>query len=101
MTDKLEVRRGSGNVFRDHGDPDAGTKQMKAHLAAEITSVLNSRQLSARKAAVLVGVHAPDITNIRNAKLAGFSLDRLVRILNRLDRKVEVTVTKAEGTAAA
>ncbi len=43
MNDKLEVRRGSGNLFRDHGDPEAETKKLKAQLAAEIIGELNAR----------------------------------------------------------
>ena len=34
-----------------------------------------------------------DISRIRNADLNRFTIDRLVRILNRLDRQIEVGVT--------
>jgi len=102
MSDEtLEVVRGSGNVFADMGDPDAETKHMKAYLASEIIGVLDHRELTARAAAKVTGVTAADISNIRNAKLTPFTIDRLVRVLNHLDRKVEVKVKKVEGTAAA
>ncbi|WP_352592893.1 MULTISPECIES: XRE family transcriptional regulator [unclassified Mesorhizobium] len=50
----------------------------------------------------MTGVRPSDISNIRNAHLGKFTIDRLVRVLNRLDRKVTVTVEKARhGTVAA
>ncbi|WP_352624044.1 MULTISPECIES: XRE family transcriptional regulator [unclassified Mesorhizobium] len=84
------------------GDPDADTKQMTAFLAAEIIAALNRRHLTVRAAAEVTGVRPSDISNIRNARLGKFTIDRLVRVLNRLDRKVTVTVEKARhGTVAA
>ena len=100
--DKIEIVRGSGNVYADMGDPDADTKQMKAFLAAEIIAVLDRRHLTVRAAAEATGITPSDISNIRNAHLSRFTIDRLVRVLNRLDRKVTVTVERAEhGTVAA
>jgi hypothetical protein len=48
MTEKLEVVRGSGNVFRDFGDPNAELEQTRAILAAKIIGVLDARELSVR-----------------------------------------------------
>lgn len=92
--EKIEVVRGSGNVYADMGDRDADTKQMKAFLAGEIIAVLNRRNLTVRAAAEVTGVTPADISNIRNAHLGKFTIDRLVRVLNRLDRKVSVSVEK-------
>ena len=36
----LEVRRGSGNIYRDFGQDNADVKQFKALLAAEILKSL-------------------------------------------------------------
>ena len=41
--DDLEVVRGSGNVFRDVGHPNADAEQLRAILAAEIIHVLDER----------------------------------------------------------
>ena len=101
IEDDFEVVRGSGNIYRDFGDPDADTKQMKAHLAAEIIGVLNQRKLSVRAAGKLVGEDASDISRIRNANLSRFTIDRLVRIANRLGRHVELKVSKIEEQTAA
>jgi len=90
--EKLEVVRGSGNIFRDFGDPDADVKQLKAILAAEIIKKLDDSDLSVRKAQQQTGIDASDFTRIRNAKLDRFTVDRLMTIVNRLGSRVDVTV---------
>ena len=52
----FELVEGSGNVFRDLGDPDADLKQAKAVLAARIVAVLDERDLHARAAAKFVAL---------------------------------------------
>lgn len=92
MSDELELVRGSDNPFRDVGLPDPDTKLMKADLAALILRVLRERRLNGAEAARLAGVQEADISRVRNADLGRFTIDRLVRILNRLDRRIEVAV---------
>ena len=91
--DDFEIVRGSGNVFADFGDPDAETKLMKAKLAARIIGVLDDHKISVRQAEKVTGVTAADISRVRNADLARFTLDRLLRILRRLEPGVEVGLT--------
>ena len=92
MSDGPELVRGSDNPFRDLGLPDPDTRLMKADLAALILRALRERRLSGADAARLAGVQEADISRVRNADLGRFTIDRLVRILNRLDRGIEVAV---------
>jgi predicted XRE-type DNA-binding protein len=104
MTEKLELVRGSGNVFRDFGDPDAELEQTRAILAARIIDVLDQRGLSVRAAESLTGIAASEFSRIRNVKLARFTLDRMITILGKLDQEVELTVKvrpRGNQTAAA
>jgi predicted XRE-type DNA-binding protein len=91
--DELDIVRGSDNPFRDVGLSDPDTKLMKADLAAGIMRILRERDLSGARAAALAGVTEADISRIRNADLNRFTVDRLVRILNRLDSGVQVAVS--------
>ncbi|MGH6905561.1 MAG: helix-turn-helix domain-containing protein [Geminicoccaceae bacterium] len=91
--DKLDLVRGSDNPFRDAGLSDPDTKLMKADLAAGIIRILRERDLSGAQAAGLAGVSEADVSRIRNADLNRFTIDRLVRILNRLDSRVQVAVS--------
>jgi predicted XRE-type DNA-binding protein len=93
MNDDLELVAGSDNPFEDVGLPEADTKLIKADLAAEIIAILRERLLTGAAAAKLAGVQTADISRIRNADLSRFTIDRLVTILNRLNRHVEVRLT--------
>jgi predicted XRE-type DNA-binding protein len=90
--ERLEVVRGSGNVYRDFGKDNADVKQFKSLLAAEIIKTLDRDHLSVRRAHSRTGIAAADFSRIRNADLGRFTLDRLVGILNRLGSRVEVKV---------
>ena len=93
MTEKLELVRGSGNVFRDFQHPNADVEQLKAILAAKIIGILEGRSLSVRKAEGQTGVKASEFSRIRNAHLERFTVDRLMSILNRLHCRVDVKVS--------
>ncbi len=88
----FELVEGSGNVFRDLGDPHADLKQAKALLAARIIAVLDERALSVRKAAAMTPFAAADFSRIRNADLGRFTLDRLMKMLAILDGGFQVTL---------
>jgi predicted XRE-type DNA-binding protein len=91
-SEKLEMVRGSGNVFRDLGHKNADAEQFKAILAAEIIKALDRDGLSVRAAHGRTGIAAADFSRIRNADLGRFTVDRLMSILNRLGSRVEVKV---------
>lgn len=92
MNDDFEIVRGSGNIFRDFGDPNPDLEQARAILAAKIINVLDERGLSVRAAEKLTRVAASEFSRIRNAKLERFTIDRMITILGKLGQDVEVTV---------
>ncbi|MCY4427983.1 MAG: helix-turn-helix transcriptional regulator [Halieaceae bacterium] len=88
----FELVEGSGNVFRDFGDPHADLKQAKAVLSARIIGLLDERGITVRKAGDMTGFAAADFSRIRNASLGRFTLDRLMKILAALDGSIRVTL---------
>ena len=96
----MDLVEGSGNVFRDFGDPDADIKQAKAILAARIIAILDERELTVRGAAALTGFAAADFSRIRNASLGRFTLDRMMRMVAALDGGLQVTLQVEPRTAA-
>jgi predicted XRE-type DNA-binding protein len=92
MKEKLDLVRGSGNVFRDFGDPNADLEQARAILAAKIISVLDRRKLSVREAQKVTGVAASEFSRIRHVKLDRFTIDRMITILGKLGQEVQLTV---------
>ena len=63
------LMRGSGNVFRDLGDPNAEVLQLKAILAGKIIDVLDEQKISVRRAQGLTGFAAADFSRVRQGKL--------------------------------
>ena len=98
--EKLEVVRGSGNIFRDLNREKADVEQFKALLAAEIVKALDKEHLTVRAAQKKTGFAAADFSRIRNADLGRFTLDRLILILNRLGSRIEVRITVRRKKAA-
>ena len=91
--DDFELVRGSGNVFADFNQPDASIRQFRAILAAEIVKTLDAERLTVRDAEACTGIAAADFSRIRQIKLDRFTIDRLMRILDRLNRDVRVNIS--------
>lgn len=91
--ESIELIRGSGNVYRDFGRPNAGLEQARAIIAAKIIHILDERQLSIRAAERLTGVSRSEFSRIRNAQLSRFTLDRMMVIIGKLDEDIESDVT--------
>jgi predicted XRE-type DNA-binding protein len=87
--------RGSGDVFADLGFADAPLMRLKSRVANEIARALDRRDLTVRAGAKEAGATAADLSRIRNADLDRFTLDRLVRIAERLGCRVDIKVGKA------
>ena len=94
MTDDEDfaITKGSGNVFRDAGLPDADTELLKANLSAAILRAQREQGLTNAAVARKAGVDEGDISRIWSCDLDRFTIDRLVRILNRLDPGVSVVL---------
>jgi predicted XRE-type DNA-binding protein len=92
MSNDKKVTVGSGNVFADLGFANPEEELLKAKLIREIRSIIKRRKLTQTKAAILLGLKQPDVSSIITGRVGKFSLDRLVRCLDRLDYKVDVVV---------
>jgi predicted XRE-type DNA-binding protein len=90
-----DLVQGTGDVFADLGFSDAPVMRLKSQVANEIVRTLDRRKLSTRVAAKAAGSTAADMSRIRNADLDRFTLDRLVRIADRLGCRVEMKISKA------
>ena len=88
------ITRGTRNVFADLGFPDAAERQAKLRLAYALNQVLEDRKLSQADAAKVLGVTQPKVSALRNYKLAGFSVERLMNLLTALDQDVEIVIRR-------
>jgi predicted XRE-type DNA-binding protein len=92
----------SGNVFADLGLPKADDLLAKAELAVKIIDEIHRRRLTQSQAAVILGIDQPKVSALKQGTLAGFSIERLMRLLLLLGRDIEITVVeRAKSRSAA
>jgi predicted XRE-type DNA-binding protein len=84
-------------VFEDLGFDNPEEYQAKAELALQIIRIIEDRALTQKGAATLIGATQPDISKLKSGQLKGFTLDRLFSFLLRLNRNIQIRVTKARG----
>jgi predicted XRE-type DNA-binding protein len=68
-------------------------------LAKEINRVLDEKGLTQTEAAWMIQDSPSQLSLISTGKLRGFSSERLLRILTRLGRDVEIRIAPAKGSA--
>lgn len=90
MTDN--VTESSGNVFADLDVPNPEEQLAKAALAAEISKEIVARKLTQKVAGDIMGIDQPKVSALMRGQLSGFTMDRLVSLLNTLDLDVDITV---------
>ena len=95
--DVRKVTRGTVNIFADLGLPDAAERQAKLRLAYALNQALAARKLSPADAAKALGVTRPNLLALRRYRLAGFSVERLMTFLTRLDRDVEILIRRSRS----
>jgi predicted XRE-type DNA-binding protein len=97
-----ESTSSSGNVFADLNLPRADDLLVKAELAAKIIAEIHRRRLTQSQAAAILGIDQPKVSALKQGKLSGFSIERLLRFLLLLGRDIEITVKgrpKSRATA--
>jgi predicted XRE-type DNA-binding protein len=93
------IHGGTDNVLADLGFADAEELTAKTILAKKLNDVIDSRHLSQSDAAELLGMPQPKVSAIRNYKLRGISLERLMRALTALGQHVDIVVSPATEEA--
>ncbi len=92
----------SGNVFADLRLPQADDLLAKAELTSKIVEEIQRRRLTQSQAAAILGIDQPKISALKQGKLSGFSVDRLMRFLLLLGGDIQITVKgKSKSRSAA
>lgn len=96
-----KMRRSSGNVFRDLGFPSAEAENLKlrADLMVELTRLIRARRLTQARAASLLGVSQPRISDLMRGKIDRFSVDTLVAMLGHAGIHVQLTLSPRSEAA--
>ncbi|TCP58461.1 putative XRE-type DNA-binding protein [Rhodovulum bhavnagarense] len=89
-----EITDSSGNVFADLGLEDAEDLSLKAALAIQVASIIKHRHLTQRDAGELLGIPQSHVSRIMNGKLEGITSDRILRMLLKLGRDIDIVIKK-------
>lgn len=98
MSEELLVQESSGNVFQDIGLKNPEIYQAKAEIARQIGKLIEARGLSQQKAAEILGVDQPKVSALLHGRLSGFSYERLLKFLMRLNCEIQIVI-KPRSTA--
>lgn len=100
MKNLPEIDYGSGNIFSDFGVANPDLEQLRCILAAKIINALDDLGEPASAVESRTGIAAADLSRIRKVKLDKFTVDRLIKILGKLNKRVSFTVfnTNIEST---
>jgi predicted XRE-type DNA-binding protein len=79
-------------VFADLGYPDAKERRLKVELALQMNRIINKRGLSQDRAAKLLAIRQPHVSDLVRYRLNRFSVERLMEFLTRLGKDVEIRI---------
>jgi len=94
MTVAKGFTQSSGNIFGDLGFKQPEEMQAKAQIAYLISQIINRRHLTQKEAAAELGLTQPKVSNIMAGRLDGFSLEKLMMLMVKLNRDVEIVIKK-------
>lgn len=99
----VQVTLASANIFSDLGfdQEEAAHLEVRSTLMFLIRQLIQDRGLTQIKAAELLGVSQPRISNLVQSRIELFSIDSLVDMLAKAGMKVEVTCSPMPERGAA
>ena len=95
------MTRGNENVFVDCGFPPAEAENLRirAKMMMALTAYIQERKVTQSRAARIMGVSQPRISDLVRGKIGLFTIDALVNMLTSAGLKVDVDVTAAKPGA--
>ena len=89
-TSTISSTRSSGNTFKDLGVPQPELAKIKSDIALAVYRTIQSRGLTQSEAATIMGVDQAKVSAISRGITKGYTVDRLMTFLNRLDVDVDI-----------
>lgn len=85
---------GGENVFTDLGfaPKEAAELKVKAQLTLQIHQRIQELGLTQTRAAERLGLSQPDVSKLMGGRHTGFSVDRLLHLLNALEVDIDIVV---------
>lgn len=87
----------TGSVYQQLGMKDYKDMETKADLVMEIEKSIKKRKMTQTKAALLLGISQPKLSELLNGRFRGYSVERLIHFLNELGKDVDIVIKPRAG----
>jgi len=88
----MKIQRAQENIYADIGVKDPESMLIKAKLAVEISEIIRCRKLSQVKAAELMGIPQPKLSELLRGRFRAISEAKMMACLTRLGASVSIVV---------
>src|SRR2546429_9120769 len=91
----MRTTKGNENVFVNCGFPPAEAENLRirAKMMMALTGYIQERKMTQARAARIMGVSQPRISNLIRGKIGLFTIDTLVNMVAAAGLKVDVDIT--------
>lgn len=89
---EIEVTVGSDNIFADLGFEYPEEELTRAKLVSLIWREIQQRGLTQKAAGAIMGIDQPKVSALMAGRIGGFSVERLMGMLNSFGQDVEITI---------
>ena len=93
----MRMTKGNENVFVDCGFPPAEAENLRirARMMMALTRFIQDRKVTQARAAKIMRVSQPRISDLMRGKIGRFTIDTLVNMLTAAGLNVDVDITAA------
>ena len=97
----MRATKGNENVFVDCGFPPAEAENLRirAKMMMALSGYIQKRKITQSRAARIMGVSQPRISDLMRGKIGLFTIDTLVNMVAAAGLKVDVDVTAGRPRA--
>lgn len=90
--EKIEITPESDNIFADLDIPDPQEHFAKIKLVIQLNKIIEEKGLKQKDTAKLLNIDQPKVSALKCGQVRGFSMERIIDFLNKLDQDVEIIV---------
>ena len=97
VNDRLRPADPQAPRTAQHDEGDLRSCELKHAIVRRINALIEARGLTQRQAAAELGLSQPKVSDLRNGKLHGTSVEKMLAIMLRLGQHVEIHFLTAHG----
>jgi predicted XRE-type DNA-binding protein len=98
----MRTTKGNENVFADCGFPPAEAENLRirAKMMMTLTGYVQERRITQARAAKIMGVSQPRISDLMRGKIGLFTIDTLANMATAAGLRVDVDITAGKAPRA-